>query len=413
MCYNSSMKNLTTITTVPNGSVTSPEGYLASGISAGIKKRKGLDLSLVFSVYPANAAGIFTLNKVRGHSLELSEKHLKNGSARCIFINSGNANACLGIAGHNDALTIAKRCAEILKIDYSEVLTGSTGIIGHNLPMEKVLAGINSACSELSSDGGLKAAQAIMTTDTYAKETAVKFSIDNKTITIGGMAKGSGMIHPNMATMIGIITTDAKIDSDLLKTMLKTASDKSFNRISVDGDTSVCDMVLILSNGMSGAPEIKEKTESADLFQIALTEVSVKLAKLIAADGEGATKLIEITVKNALSQNDALLAAKAIANSPLVKTAFFGEDANWGRILTAAGYSGADFDPQETSISIGNLKLFDKGTAISFDEFDAKKILTEKNIYVTVDFGTGKHETTVWTCDFSHAYIDINSNYRT
>lgn len=407
------MKNFYDLLTFKNGGVTSPKGFMASGISAGIKKKKGLDIALILSDSPTSAAGIFTLNKVRGHSLELCAEHLKNGSARCIFINSGNANACLGVTGQNDALSITKKIAGILGLDFKEILTGSTGVIGHPLPMEKVFSGIETACSELSYNGGTDAANAIMTTDTYPKEIAVSFKFKDKIITIGGMAKGSGMIHPNMATMIGVITTDATIEPALLKRLLKDTADKSFNRISVDGDTSVCDKILILANGMSGTPDIIENTELAELFQFALTELSIRLAKLIAADGEGATKLIEILVKNALTPKDAHSAANAIANSPLVKTAFFGEDANWGRILTAAGYSGADFDPEKTSIFIGPMKLFDKGTAIPFDETDAKKILHEKNIFVTVDFGSGTHETTVWTCDLSHAYIDINANYRT
>lgn len=406
------MKNFTELITIKKGGVTSPKGFRASGVSAGIKKKSGLDIALIFSDCPSSAAGLFTLNKVRGHSLDLCENHLKNGTAQCIFINSGNANACLGESGYNDALLISKKCAEILKIEYKSILTGSTGVIGHPLPMNKVLQGIETACAELSYTGGTDAAYAIMTTDTYPKELAVSFKINNETVTIGGMAKGSGMIHPNMATMISVFTTDANINPMLLKKILKETADKSFNRISVDGDTSVCDKILVLANGMSKAHEIKEDTYEAELFKAALTDISIKLAKLIASDGEGATKLIEIQVKKAMSPKDAHLAAKAIANSPLVKTAFFGEDANWGRIITAAGYSGADFDPMETSISIGSLKLFDKGTAIPFDESAAKAILHEKTVLVTVDFGTGTHDTTVWTCDLSKEYIDINANYR-
>lgn len=395
------------------GGITAPTGFLASGISAGIKKNGNPDISLIFSEKPSAAAGIFTLNKVRGHSLDLCEKNLVDGKARCIFINSGNANACLGPSGFNDALLITKECSTLLNIPASEVLTGSTGVIGHPLPMDKVLSGIKTAYSELNSFGGNAAAKAIMTTDTYCKEVAVSFKLNNKTVTIGGMAKGSGMIHPNMATMIGILTTDAKISADFLKLILKKTADKSFNRISIDGDTSVCDKILILANGMSETPEIIPGTNEAALFILALETISIKLAKMIAADGEGATKLIEINVKNALSENDAHLAAKAIANSPLVKTAFFGEDANWGRILTAVGYSGADFDPLKTSITIEPLLLYNNGVAIPFNEEEAKEVLCRKDIFITVDFGIGKFKTTVWTCDLSPAYIDINATYRT
>ena len=396
-----------------DGGVTAPIGFTASGVSAGIKIKDNLDIAMVFSEFTASAAGIFTLNKVRGHSLDLCENNLNDGKASCVFINSGNANACLGPSGYDDAIAIAAKCAAELRISPNDVLTGSTGVIGHPLPMEKILPAITNACSALSRNGGSNSALAIMTTDTYPKEVAVSFLLNGKKVTIGGMAKGSGMIHPDMATMIGILSTDANISHQLLKISLKKSSDKSFNRISVDGDTSVCDKILILANGLSGADEIKPNTPESDLFLNALTAVSVKLAKLIAADGEGATKLIEIHVKNALTPEDAHKAAKAIANSPLVKTAFFGEDANWGRILTAVGYSGADFKPDITSISIGPLNLFKNGLSIPFDETEAKNILKEKNITVVVDFSEGSFETTFWTCDLSHDYIDINANYRT
>ncbi len=396
-----------------NGGITAPKGFLASGIPAGIKKNGNSDIALVFSEKASRAAGIFTLNKIRGHSLVLCEKNIEDGNARCIFINSGNANACLGPSGFNDALLISEQCSLLLKIPASEILTGSTGVIGHPLPMDKILPGIKKAYSQLKPTGGNAAAKAIMTTDTYAKEAAVSFLINNKTITIGGMAKGSGMIHPNMATLIGVLTTDANIPAEFLKIILKKTADKSFNRISIDGDTSVCDKILILANGMSETPEIKPGTKEAELFILALESISIKLSKMIAADGEGSTKLIEINIKNAISENDAHLAAKAISNSLLVKTAFFGEDANWGRILTAIGYSGADFDPLKTSISIEPLLLYSNGIAIPFNEEEAKVILCRKDIYITVDFGTGKFNTTVWTCDLSHAYIDINAKYRT
>ena len=396
-----------------NTGITAPKGFIAAGTAAGIKKTADLDIAILYSKSPASAAGIFTLNKVRGHSLELCADNIKDGSARCVFVNSGNANACLGPSGYEDAKRIADLCAEKLAIKPEQVLTGSTGVIGYPLPMDKISTGITNACKALSRSGGHKAAIAIMTTDTHAKETSVDFSIGGKTVTIGGMAKGSGMIHPNMATMIGVLTTDALISPSLLKNLLKKTADKSFNRISIDGDTSVCDKILILANGMSGAPEIFPDTHEAMQFEKALLKVSVTLAKMIAADGEGATKLIEIQVKNAVTASDAHIAAKAIANSPLVKTAFFGEDANWGRILTAVGYSGCEFDPDETSISIGPMLLFRKGVAIPFDEDTAKLVLKEKDIKVIVDFGTGTFDTTVWTCDLSRDYIDINASYRT
>ena len=398
---------------IKNGGVTAPKGYSAAGVASGIKKNNGLDIAMIYSESPASAAGIFTLNKVRGHSLELCRDNLKNGTARCIFINSGNANACLGPSGYADAVAITEECAALLNIQPDEVLTGSTGVIGRPLPMGKVKDGIKSAYSGLSPENGHTAAIAIMTTDTFQKEVSVTFKVKDKTVTLGGMAKGSGMIHPNMATLIGVITTDALIAPGLLKALLKEAADQSFNRISIDGDTSVCDKILILANGMSGTDEILTGTPEYEKFSHALTAVSIALAKMIASDGEGATKFIEIQVKNASSPEDAHKAAKAVANSTLVKTAFFGEDANWGRILAAAGYSEAEFNPCETSIKIGPMLLYNKGSAIPFDEIEAKKILSEKNILVVLDFGTGLSDTTVWTCDLSHDYIDINANYRT
>ncbi|MFO7610869.1 MAG: bifunctional glutamate N-acetyltransferase/amino-acid acetyltransferase ArgJ [Clostridia bacterium] len=407
------MKNSTMFFSEIKGGVTAPKGFLASGISAGIKKKNGPDIALIFSESPCTAAGVFTKNIVTGHSLDLCRANIADGLARCVFINSGNANACIGQSGYEDARDIANECAGILGISPEEVLTGSTGVIGHPLPMDRIKAGIKSAASALSPEGGPDACRAIMTTDTYPKETAAEFDLGGFRTVLGGMAKGSGMIHPDMATLIGIITTDAVISRSLLKAALFETVGKSFNKITVDGDTSVCDMVLILANGMSGGPEIVEGSKECDVFMAALDHVAIHLAKAVAADGEGATKLIEINIRNARTQLDASKAAKAIANSPLVKTAFFGEDANWGRILTAAGCSGAVFNPNETTISIGPLVLFQNGTAIPFNEDDASGILKNKNIEVVVDFGNGAFSDTVWTCDLSHGYIDINANYRT
>jgi glutamate N-acetyltransferase/amino-acid N-acetyltransferase len=395
------------------GGVTAPSGFKASGVASGIKKNGEADIALILSECKASAAGVFTLNKVKGHSLELSVENLHDGSAQCVFINSGNANACLGPKGKEDAIAITEKCASLAGISPEDVLTGSTGVIGHPLPMEKVLNGITDAYYKLDKNGGINAAKAIMTTDSYPKEAAVSYSSNGGTVTIGGMAKGSGMINPNMATMIAVITTDAVISPELLKEILQNAVDKSFNRISIDGETSVCDKILVLANGMSGLPAIQNNSAEAFKFEKALEIVSIRLAKMLASDGEGATKLIEINIRNAATPEDAHAAGKSIANSPLVKTAFFGEDANWGRILTAVGYSGAEFNPSETSISIGTMVLFDKGVAIPFDEHQAKEVLSKHEISIEVNFGSGRFDTTIWTCDFSREYIDINANYRT
>lgn len=396
-----------------NGGITAPCGYLASGISSGIKKNGAFDLALLFSKRQCTAAGVFTKNKVKGHSLVLTEKHLSNGKAQCVLINSGNANACIGPHGTADAVLMAKECAKHLNITPEDVLVGSTGVIGHKLPIDTIIPGIRSAVDELSSSGGTNAASAIMTTDTYLKEFAIEFILNGKKTVIGGMAKGSGMIHPDMATMISVMTTDAKISSELLKKALIKAVSKSFNKISVDGETSVCDKVLLLANGCGEGNQLLDGTDDYYSFIAALTYLSILLSKSIISDGEGATKLIEINIFNAKTLHDAETAAKAVANSPLVKTAFYGEDANWGRILTAIGYSGADFNPLKTTISIGPLTMYEKGVAIPFDENIAKTVLKEKNIFIKIDFNEGVYNDTVWTCDFSHGYIDINAHYRT
>ncbi len=393
--------------------VTTPKGFKASGISCGIKKDNKLDLALLYSTNICQCAGVYTKNIVKGHSLVLASEYAKKGQAQAVFINSGNANACVGPKGIDDAKIITEVVANKLKIIPKHVLTGSTGVIGYKLPMDKIKKGIIKAANSLSETGGASASKAIMTTDTYTKEFAVKLMINDMEVFIGGMAKGSGMIMPNMATMISILTTDANISHSLLQKALVSAINQSFNKISVDGDTSVCDMTVILANGQSKCQPIKEKTKEYNEFFNGLLEVCQQLSKMIARDGEGATKLIEINIKNAFTLNDAELAAKAIANSPLVKTAFFGEDANWGRLLTAAGYSGAKFNPDKTTIKIGHLVLFDKGVAIPFNEIEASEILQRKDIFVTVDFGEGNYEDTVWTCDFSYDYIKINAHYRT
>ncbi|MBN1623247.1 MAG: bifunctional glutamate N-acetyltransferase/amino-acid acetyltransferase ArgJ [Clostridia bacterium] len=395
-----------------DGGITAPTGFMASGVSAGIKKDGTLDIALLYSETPASAAAVFTRNRVKGHSLLYSMENIRNGTKRCIFINSGNANACIGEQGIEDAKTIADICSSEFLINKSDVLTASTGVIGFPLPMDKVIPGIKTAAKNLSREGGSMAARAIMTTDTYSKEYAVEIDIDGKNVRIGGMAKGSGMIHPNMATMIAVLTTDAAIEPDSLNNLVRYTADISFNRISIDGDTSVCDTMMCLANGTSGFYLDEKNYSGYQIFKEAFTKVCIELAKMIVLDGEGATKLLEIKVLNALDKNSAERAARAIANSPLVKTAFYGEDANWGRILTAAGYSGAKFNPSFTTIKIGSLLMFKNGRAAGFDEKIALEILKKKEIVITVDFGEGQFNETIWTCDLSHKYVDINSHYR-
>jgi glutamate N-acetyltransferase/amino-acid N-acetyltransferase len=395
-----------------NKGVTSPKGFLASGVACGLKKNGNKDLAMIISENDAVAAGIFTTNVVKGHSLLWTRDKIKSRYARAMVINSGCANACLGSRGDNDAAQMALYASSLINCSPEQVLLGSTGVIGFPLEMDKIKHGIDEAFATLYNQGGFHAAQAIMTTDTFSKEASKTIEIDGKTITIGGMAKGSGMIHPNMATMISLITTDVAISPELLDKALKAVANKSFNRISVDGDTSVCDQLVIMANGQAGNATINSEGSDYKTFVSALLEVSITLAKMLAKDGEGATKLIEIRVEHCDNKESAHLILNAIAKSPLVKTAFFGQDANWGRIFTAAGYSGVSFNPDLVDIFIGELMVCKNGIGLSFDEGKASDILKKDEIVVTLDFKSGQFSDRIWTCDFSYDYVKINGSYR-
>lgn len=401
-----------TIKEINDGGVTSPQGFLAAGVKAYIKKDKK-DLAVIYSELPAAAAGVFTTNRVKAAPLLITMEHIKDGRAQAIVVNAGNANACTGEPGLKNAVATAQKAGELLHIDSHDVIVTSTGVIGVQLPMDRVLAGVASAVGELSRDSGGEAAEAIMTTDTVPKKVAVEFTVGGKKAVIGGMAKGSGMIHPNMATMLGFITTDTAVSPALLEQALKYAVHRTFNMITVDGDTSTNDMVAVLANGMAGNPEIAAEGSDYVAFREALLYVCTYLAKLVAKDGEGATKLVEVRVVNAVSEEDAKKAAMAVANSNLVKTAVFGEDANWGRIICAVGYSGAEFDPAEVDIFIGDEKMCAAGTPLDFSEQRAKKILARDEVAILVDLKAGGAEATAWTCDFSYDYVKINADYRT
>lgn len=395
------------------GGVCVPAGYKAAGLHIGLKRQKK-DLALIYSEFPAQGAATFTTNRVQAAPLHVTRAHLEEGDAvRAIVVNSGNANACTGPRGLDDAKAMARKTAHALGVTESEVLVASTGVIGVPLDMGKIETGIDQAANLLSADGGTEAAQAIMTTDTRPKEAALRVQVGDSTFTLGAMAKGSGMIHPNMATMLAFITTDAGVERSFLQAALRQAVDRSFNLISVDGDTSTNDMVVLLANGAAGGVSIRSGTDFAEAFQAALNRLCITLAKMIAADGEGATKLVEVVARGAHSEEDARKVVRAISTSPLVKTAIFGEDANWGRILCAAGYSGADLDPDKTRVYLGELAVFADGQGLPFDEAQAKEILARSEVRITVDLGAGDAEATGWTCDLTYDYIKINADYRT
>ena len=400
-----------------NAGVTAPQGFLASGIHCGLKKNNlKLDLALIYSEVPADAAGVYTKNKVKGAPIYITKEHLANKKAQAIIINSGNANTCNG----EDGLVKAKRMTEIqgkaLKLKASDVLVASTGVIGVPLNIDAIKDGIPLLTERLSSDGFKDAAAAIMTTDTYKKQLAFEFFIQDKKITIGAMAKGSGMIEPNMGTMLSFITTDLNISGEMLNEALKESVKISYNRVSVDGDTSTNDMVLILANGLAKNNKIKEKDENYYIFLEVLNRLNIILAKMIAKDGEGATKLIECTISNCKSEKDAEILSKAVINSPLVKTAIFGSDANWGRILCALGYSGVNINPNKINLSfkssIGEIQICKDGMALPFDEVKAKEILLQDEIAILINMNSGKYSSTAWGCDLSYDYVKINGDYR-
>ncbi|MBS3976402.1 MAG: bifunctional ornithine acetyltransferase/N-acetylglutamate synthase [Syntrophomonadaceae bacterium] len=399
--------------------VTAPQGFLAAGVEAAVKKPGKRDVAVIFSTKPAVGAAVYTLNKVQAAPIGVTKANLPHGYGplRAAVVNSGNANACTGQQGDADARRMADLTAELLGVEKTEVAVASTGVIGVTLPLARVEAGIRQAVQELAPDGGEQVARAIMTTDTFKKELAVFIELGGRQVTIGAATKGSGMIHPNMATMLGFITTDAAITGQALHQALVEVTGKTFNMLTVDGDTSTNDMVVMIANGAANNPVIEEKGPDYDLFKSALYHICAGLTRMIAQDGEGATKLVEVRVQGAETERDARLAAKAVACSNLVKTALFGCDANWGRILAAVGYSGADFDPLTVDISIhspaGSEQMAKNGAGIPFDEKKARQILEQKEIVITIDLHQGQGNALVWTCDFSYDYVKINADYRT
>ncbi len=421
--------------TIIGGGIVAPLGFWAAGVYSGVKRKRN-DLALIVSDVDAVAAGVFTTNIVQAPCVSSNQAHLVDGLARAIVVNSGNANACNGEQGFTDAAQMVSHAAQALRLPVRRVLSASTGVIGTKLPIEKVIAGIEMAVPKLHRDTCDDAAQAIMTTDTFLKQAAVEFPLSGgKTARLGAIAKGSGMIAPNMATMLGFLTTDAVIEQAVLQEMLRRVCWYTFNSITVDGDTSTNDMVLVLANGQAGNAPI-DSLESADAraFEKALYSVCLYLAKEIARDGEGATKLVEVTVQNVavperLAQTYAAngleltpeqragfprSVAKTIANSPLVKTALFGNDPNWGRILAATGRSGVQFDPERVEIALAGTTVYRAGMPTDFNGYVVSEAMKSKEVQILVDFHQPGGETaTVWTCDFSYDYVKINAEYHT
>jgi len=395
-----------------DNSLTAPREFLASTVRCGLKKA-GDDLAIVYSERPAVAAAVFTTNLVQAAPILVSKTHLRYQRHRAIVVNSGGANACTGDAGHDDATRTAALAAEVLGCDQREILIASTGVIGVRLDMEKIESGIREAALTLSRDRGKRVAEAIMTTDTRPKRALRRVRLGGREVVIAGVAKGAGMIHPNMATLLSFITTDAAISKRALKVALNFAVEKSFNRVSVDGDTSTNDMLAVLANGAAeNSPIDGIGSKDFDRFQRSITEVATELAIEVARDGEGARKLITIDIRNAPSRKAAEKIAQAVATSPLVKTAIAGEDANWGRILAAAGRSGARFDPSKVEIRIGDLKVAHKGTGLQFDEARARQLLAANEITILLDMHQGESDLKEWTCDMTEGYIRINADYR-
>ncbi len=393
-----------------DGGVTAPEGYLAAGVSAGIKK-KGLDLAVLFSSQSASAAGVFTLNQVQAAPVVLSRENLKisKGRARAVLINSGCANACTGERGMQDSILSVQCLASHLGVEPNRILVASTGVIGSFLPVPKLLKGIAAAVSSLNSQGSGTAAQAIMTTDTREKSFAVETRISGRTVRIGGMAKGAGMIHPNMATMLSAITTDVRISPGQLNKILHRVVERTFNCLTVDGDSSTNDTVFIMANGASRVAVTDSRT--AAVFERGLEIICEQLAKSIARDGEGATKFVEVLVRGARDFESARKVAKSIANSSLVKTALYGEEFNWGRILCAAGYSGVPFSPERIALSLNAVPVYRDGSPVSSSRKRAENAMKSHDLLIEVDLATGRHQARVWTCDMSHEYVDINGSY--
>ena len=405
--------------TIIEGGVTAAAGFQTASTAAGIKYKNRKDMAMIYSEKPCKAAGTFTTNLVKAAPVKWDQKVVKESPyAQAVIINAGIANACTGEEGMGYCAETAKAASEALNIPEAAVLVASTGVIGKQLPMDKLKAGIAAMAPELSAtlESGAEAAKSIMTTDTKKKEAAVQFTVGGKTVTVGGMCKGSGMIHPNMCTMLSFVTTDLAISKELLQEALSTDVKDTYNMISVDGDTSTNDTCLVLANGMAGNEEITEKNADYEEFCKALNYVNESLAKMMAGDGEGCTALFEVRVVGAESKEQAVTLSKSIITSSLTKAAIFGHDANWGRILCAMGYSGAQFDPEKVDLffesAAGSMQIIKDGVALDYSEELATKILSEPEVTAIADVKMGDASATAWGCDLTFDYVKINADYR-
>lgn len=396
--------------------VCAAQGFMANGVHCGIRENQSKnDLAVIYSEKMCTAAGVYTTNAVKGAPILVSQEHLKDGKAQAVVVNSGNANTC-----NADGVEIAEQmtslCAKELGLDTKDIMIASTGVIGQPLPIQPILEAMPSLCKGLSSEGSTEAALAIMTTDTFPKEYATTCVIDGKTVTVGGMAKGSGMIAPNMATMLSFVTSDVAISSDCLQSILKEVADQTYNMVYVDGDTSTNDTFGVLCNGLAGNAEITEVGEGYDTFKQALFDVCMNLSKMLAKDGEGASKLLTVDVKKAKTLKDAKIVAKSVVGSTLLKCAIFGCDANWGRILCAIGYADASYDIHKVDVDLvsnaGRVSVCKDGHGIPFDEDQALKILQEEEIVIDICLNDGNANASAWGCDMTYEYVKINGEYR-
>jgi len=403
--------------------VTYARGFRAGTAACGIKaftagasaipRGQRDDLCVVYSASPCDAGGVFTTNKVKSASVVIDQLHLQRNRVQALTINSGNANACTGAQGFRDALLMAKLSADRLDLDPDQVLVSSTGVIGRYLPMDAIKPGIAEACASLSADGGEAAARAIMTTDTVPKTARLDINVGGNAVRVGGMCKGSGMIHPNMATMLAYVTTDAAVEPGFLAAVTKSVADRSFNQVTIDGDSSTNDSFLILANGAAGNEPVRAGTAEAEHLVEALIEVARELSRSIARDGEGATRLITVRVEDATSDAEARTAARTVASSSLVKTAVHGGDPNWGRIVCALGYSGAELALDRLQLSVGGLVVFERGAGVDVDLAAVRRAFEQPEIEIVATLGLGEGKAEAWGCDLSEEYVRINADYTT